>query len=321
MRPTHLKELHDQGLITDSQFGHLEKIITKRIFSVFYELRIILYLGVILFTTGAGILIYKNIGDLGHLLSILGLFILTGVCFGYSFRFAHAYTNGKVKPPTPLFDYIVLLGCLLFIAALTYLEVQYGVFGNRIHLTTLVTAAFFFLAAYRFDHLGILSLGITALASYFSISISPQEWYSGYEFTGEHLPLTAVIFGSAMSAGALVLDKRGVKKHFTFTYINFASLIYLTGALAGMFMNEYTYVPFLLALYAGCGFCVYYAKKERSFLFLLYAFIFGYIATTYWLFDVVFDDDPALWFFYFLASCGGFIFFIIKYRTYFKRAA
>ena len=321
MRPTHLKELFDKEFVSESQFTHLQQIVSRSVLSVFYELRIILYLGVMLFTTGMGILIYENIGELGHILSIITLFILTGVCFAYAFKFAQPYKHEKVKAPTPLFDYIVLLGCLLFVAALTYLEVQFGIFEYRLGSVTLVTAAFFFYAAYRFDHLGILSLAITVLASYFSLSISPQRWYTGYEFSEEHLPLTAVLFGIVVTVAALFLKSKKIKEHFTFTYVNMAMLVYLTGALSGIFMDEDVYGLYVLAVYAGCGFCVYYADKAKSFLFLLYAFLSGYIATTYWLFDTVLEDTEELWFLYFFASCGGFIFFIIRYRKYFKREA
>src|SRR5688572_14865761 len=169
-----LDELRSKNLITQQQHDVLEPIVTRKVVSVFYELRTLLYLGVMLFTTGMGILIYKNIGDLGHLLSIIVLFALTGVCYWYSFQNAAPYTNEKAEAPTPYFDYIVLLGSLLFISALTYLQIQYEVFDDGLGATTLITAAFFFYAAYRFDNLAILSLGITALASFWGISASPQ---------------------------------------------------------------------------------------------------------------------------------------------------
>src|SRR5678816_686876 len=124
------KDLRQKELITQEQFNVLEPIVNRKVISVFYELRIILYLGVMLFTAGVGILIYKNIGDLGHLISIIVLFILTAVCFYYAFTKAVAYSNGKTKPPTPFFDYIVLLACLLFISVLGYLQFQYALFDE-----------------------------------------------------------------------------------------------------------------------------------------------------------------------------------------------
>jgi hypothetical protein len=319
MRIEDLNELREKQLINGDQHHHVGRIITKEIFSVYYELRILLYLGVILVTTGIGILIYKNIGDLGHMLLIGVLSTLTATCFWYVFKFGRDYTDEKVKAPTPYFDYIVLLGSLLFISVLTYLQLLYEVFNDGMGATTLVTAAFFFYIAYRFDHVGVLSLAVAALASFWSISISPQKWYSGDFVSESNLYNTAIIFGVIVACAAIFLDKKRIKTHFTFTYINFCSLIYLVGALTGMFINDEDYFLHLLAVYAGCAGCIYFAHLKKSFLFLLYAFVFGYIATTFLIAQLGLDD-PWLWFMYLKASCGGFVFFIIRYKNYFKRA-
>jgi hypothetical protein len=319
MRPEHLHDLRSKNLISEAQYQTIEPIVTRKVVSVFYELRSLLYLGILLFTTGMGVLIYQNIGELGHLLSIIGLFALTAVCFVYAFKHAPPYSNSKTKAPTPYFDYIVLLGCLLFISALTYLQVQYSVFDDGLGMTTLVTAAFFFYAAYRFDHLGILSLAITALASFWGISTSPQKWYSGNFFSDSHLHITALVFSAALATAAFLLNRRGIKPHFMFTYMNICCLMFLTAAVSGMFIEDDIYGIYLLILYAGCGITVYSANQRKSFLFLLYAFVAGYIGTTYLLVDSI--QDIGFWSFYFFASCGGFIFFVIRYRNHFKRAS
>lgn len=319
MRPEYLNELRSKNLITENQFSVLEPIVSNKIFSVFYELRTLLYLGVLLFTTGVGILIYLNIGDIGHLLSIAVLIILTIACFFYTFKNAPRFTRGKAESPSPYFDYVVLLGCLLFISVLGYLQFQFAIFDEKMELLTLVTAAFFFYAAYRFDHLGVLSLGITALASFWSLSISPQKWYSGDFFEVANLHNTAIGFGAALVGIAILLDKKKIKKHFTITYVNFGCLIFFVGALVGIFSIRDIYLLYLLILLGGCAFAVYFAQQKKSFLFLLYAFVFGYIGITYFLTDTILQD-ASLWFFYLIASCGGFIFFIVKFKNYFNRA-
>jgi len=320
MRIEHLNELRDKNLITSEQYNRLEPIVMGKIVSVFFELRTLLYLGILLFTTGVGILIYENIGDIGHLLSIIALSVLTVGCGVYAVNKAAPYTPAKAKSPTPYFDYIVLLGCLLFISVLGYLQFQYSLFDDGMGATTLVTAVIFFVAAYRFDHLGVLSLAITALASFWGISVSPQKWYSGDFFETANLHNVAIVFAAALSAAAVVLDKFNVKKHFTFTYLNFCCLIFLVAALTGVFIDYSGYGWYLLILYIGCGLAVWAAHWKKSFLFLLYAFVAGYIGTTYFLTDVILDD-PFVWFFYLIASCGGFIFFIIRFKNYFKREA
>lgn len=317
MRPETLTELRDKGLLDEEQYVRLEAIASKKIFSVFYELRTVLYLGVMLFTTGVGILIYENIGELGHLAAIGALFVITTACFYYAFHKGVPYSPVKVKHPVPYFDYIVLLGCLLFVSVQGYVGFQFELFDENLGISTLITAAFFFYAAYRFDHLGVLSLAITAFASFWSISVSPQRWYSDDFLSSEHLHVTAIIFGFSLSGIAVLLDKKMIKQHFTFTYVNFGSLIFFIGTLVGLF-NSGPMIVYLVILYSGCALAIGFAHWKKSFLFLLYAFVFTYIGTTYWLVDIMLIEE--LWFIYMMASCGGFVYFIIRFKNYFKRA-
>ena len=313
------QELLDQGLLTKAQHDQAEEIASGRIVSVYYDLRTLLYAGVLLFTSGVGILIYKNIGEIGHLVAIGTLIVLTIVCFTYAFRKGPAYQHELVEGPTPYFDYVVLLGSLLFISVLGYLQFRFELLTENMGLSTLFSALVFFYVAYRFDHMGVLSLGITALASFFSITISPKKWYSGDFFEGPHVYLTAVAFAIGLTVIALLLDKRRIKSHFTFTYLNFGLLIFFIGAVSGLFDNEDMNVLYVPLLYGGVVFAYFSARNRKSFLFLLYAFIAAYIATTYLLSKVLMNEMAVLWFYYSIFSCGGFVYFIVKYRNYFSR--
>ena len=76
MRLNKLKSLRDNGLISGDQFERIEAIDSGKVISLFYELRIMLYLGVMLFSTGVGFLIYKNIGAIGHIMVIASMSLL-----------------------------------------------------------------------------------------------------------------------------------------------------------------------------------------------------------------------------------------------------
>lgn len=319
MNQAALKELVEKKLITDEQYEHLEPIYSKKILSVFYELRTLLYLGVMLFTTGTGWLIYQNIDSIGHGVVLASLTALTIACFAYVVKHEVGYSNERVESPIPYYDYVLLLGCLLFVSIQGYVHVQYETFTDYLSWNTLLTAAVFFYAAYRFDHLGVLSLAITTLASFFGISVSAQRWYGGEFFSEGQLQIIAIVFSAGLMATALWLDKRLIKRHFTFTYLNFSLLIYFSGCVAGLFIDEYVYFIYILLIIGGCYVTWLQARYRKSFLFLTYAFIAGYIAITYFLADTIFQAEPTLWFLYSLLSCGGFIYFIIKYRTIFKR--
>jgi hypothetical protein len=312
------RELFERGFLREDQFNKIDVITSRKVVSVFYELQTLLYLGVLLFTTGVGILIYLNIGSFGHLLAILALTLLTIGCFYYAFKKGMPYSNDSVKPITPYFDYVVLLGALVFISVLGYLQFQFSILDENLESVTLTTAIFFFYIAYRFDHLGVLSLAITSLASFFSVSVSPQKWYSGTFFETANLHQVAIVFGAFVAGVALILEKKCIKPHFTFTYLNICSLLFFMGAISGVILESWAVVHIIL-IFGGCVFTFLMAKQKKSFLFLLYAFVSGYIGTTCFLAQTNIIDTFELWFLYSIISCGGFIYFIIKYKDYFKQ--
>jgi hypothetical protein len=312
------RDLYNKGFITPEQFSTIDAIVSGKVVSVFYELRTLLYLGIMLFTTGVGILIYKNIGDIGHIISISLLMLLDAFCVWYIFQKGPSYSNEEVKRPTPYFDYIVLLTALLLISVIAYFQFLYDVFDELPQVFTLITSVCFFFIAYRFDHKGVLSLAITSLASFFSISVSLQSWHTGNFFEIENLYLTAIIFGTSLCGVALFFDRKKIKTHFTFSYLNFGTLIFFIASVTGLFSDEW-YGIYLILIYAGCVFAYFVARWKKSFLFLLYAFISAYIGTTFLLADLVIRDEIEIWFFYSIISCGGFVFFIVKFRNIFKQ--
>jgi hypothetical protein len=314
MTNARLKELSDKGFLTEEQFNNIEPIVTRKVVSVFYELRTMLYLGVMLFTTGVGFLIYQNIGQLGHILAIMALSVLSIACLVYCFWKGKPYSRAKVESPNPYFDYVLLLACLLFVSVFGYLEFQFGFLERSARAVSLITAVLFFFFAYRFDHLGILSLAITALASFFGIVVSWNDLKSFDQLHNVGLVLSLVV-----AAIAIVIERIGIKRHFTFTYLNFCALIYFLSAFVGIADGHRgTYLPYALALYVGVGLSIWAANWKKSFMFLLYGVVAGYIGTTYFLADNT-NMDVEAWLFYLLVSAGGFVYFIVKYRNYFKR--
>ncbi len=317
------EELLNKGLITQDQFERIEPIVSVKIFSVFYELRTLLYLGVMLFMAGAGILIYKNIGELGDIAAIIALTIVMIICFWHVYKNRQPYSHASVKQLTPFFDYILLLGSLLFVTIQGYLQFQYAILDDNLSTSTIVTALVFFYLAYRYDHVGILSLAITSFISFWGISVSPVKWYSGSFFSQSHLHITAIVLGVVLSLTGTLLHRKEIKKHFTFTYLNFGLLLFLSASIAGLFIDEHIYGIYLLLIYLGCVFSYFGARISQSFLFLLYAFIAAYIGTTYFLAVTlqIFRGDGILWFFYSILSCGGFVFFFIKFKNFFRQTS
>jgi hypothetical protein len=76
-------------------------------------------------------------------------------------------------------DYILLLGCLLLLILIAYLQFQYNVFGNRYGLATFIPMVLLFISAYYFDHIGVLTMAITNLAAWAGITSYATSYFKG----------------------------------------------------------------------------------------------------------------------------------------------
>lgn len=312
--------LFEEKIISEQQFNKLEEIESKKIFSVFYELKTMLYLGVLLFTSGVGFLIYQNVGETGHYLALTTLVTICGFCFKYTLSNANAYNNDNTEASTPYFDYILLLGSLIFISIQAYLQFLFNIFTDYWALTTIINSMLFFVLAYRFNHAGILSLAITSFTSFLGINVSPQDWVNQDFLELKELFNIGIALSVFLTVGSEILSQKNIKKHFSFTYFNFASLIFCTSVLSGLFSEHYTWLYSGLVI-GGIMFMAWYANKNKSFLFLIYAFLFAYIGLTYLFFSLVsFHDESIIvfWSFYTILSCVSMVYFVKRFKNYYK---
>lgn len=315
MNKSSLENLRERGLLEEDAFEKLQQIENKTLFSVYFELRTLLYVGVLLLSTGVGILVYNNIGQLGHYISLALLVAATLACLFYVQKTQVAFSRSRVEAPNPYVDYILLLGCLLLLSVLGYLQFLFGIFDDYLGLISLLAAFSFFALAYRFDHLGILSMAITAFAGFWGIAITPKHWYDFDFFDQMALQWVGVYFGIGLFVVALLLNYFGVKKHFTKTYLNFAIIIAFVGATSMIFENENKLLASAQVLAAVA--LAYFSLREKTALYMIYAFIFGYIAFSYLVLTII-DFEAFILFFYFFLSCAAFIWFIIFVRQKFK---
>lgn len=309
-----------QKLINDEQFKNIKELTGK--FSVFSEVRFILYAGLLMLSSGLGVLVYKNIDTLGHqvILAFIGLLCLA--CFYFAWKRLKPYSPFQVENESTVQDYILLLGCLLFLIFETYLQYQYNIFGTRYGLATVMPAVLFIGIAYRSDHVGILSLGITATAAWIGVTVNPYQYIVTGDFKTESLTWTALIFGVALISAGLFLDTKNIKAHFTFTYMSFALHLVFISLLTGMF----SFQPFIVFTILLCmAFIVFYNYSKRTihFYFLFFCFLYGHIGLTYVIYKFLYNllgSDGIIFMFYFYmpASVFGIIWFFKNYKSILK---
>ncbi|MFD2785957.1 DUF2157 domain-containing protein [Hymenobacter rubripertinctus] len=317
-----IAELRFCGLLLPEQAAAIEAHERTRPFSLHYEIRTLLYLGITLLSGGLGVLLYEHLDHLGHGVVVALMALLTAACFAYAARHRRPFSWAQVPSAGLLPDYLLLLGCLLFLALEGYLQAQYTLFGTRYGLALVVPAVLFFYLAYRLDHRGVLSMGITALAAWAGLSVQPLSVFENQLLTGA-VSRAAIGLGAALLVLGWLSETRRRKAHFAYTYLLLGGNLLLAAATAAMFGEVLRpaglLILLILAVSAGL---FWYGQKTHSHLFLLLGTAYGYVAFTFGLFlglrflggeDVVF----GLALYYFVASTAAAIWFL----THLKRLA
>jgi hypothetical protein len=313
---TILNALIGKEVLSEPQASVIGSYEAAKPFSIHWELRSILYLGIILFTSGIGIIIYENIDTIGHQVIIAAIAALTGACFYYTAKHSLPYSHQEVKNPNKFVDHVLLLGCTLFLALEGYLQFQYNVFGSRYGLAIIIPTIVFFFCAYRFDHRGALSMAITGLASWLGLTIAPLSILSDNDFTAERILVTAVALGVVLVVIGWLSDQKGLKRHFSFTYMFMGGNLASIAAMIGLFSHDLKIVYFAIGI-ALSAFFVYRARYAHSLIFLLMGVIYGYSVITYSIFTTLGEDAAfALGTFYFLFSSIGVIFFLLNFKKF-----
>lgn len=268
-----IEKLYSKGLINGSQLQSVKEYEALGIFSLHNELRFLLYLSVLLFTTGIGIVIYENIESIGHI-AVLGIIlILTVAGFYFCFRRSKGFAREEVVFDNPVYDYIVLLCTILSCIFIGYLQVQYEVFGYG--LSSLVCSLVGFSCAYYFDNKSALSIGITGLATFIGITVTPKTLLENEIYSNPALSYYGLGLGTLLILWVEYSNRILLKKHFHFVFLTFAQ--HLTGICCTAGLLEDYWPIFTIALIA-LAYYFYKASREISSTFLfVFTVLYGYI--------------------------------------------
>jgi hypothetical protein len=319
------ERLQKEGVISSESAERVGTISANRLFSVHWELKTILYLGVLLLSGGLGILVYKNIDTIGHQAILAAIALGCAGCFYYGIRHKLPFSREKVPAPNVLFDYILLLGCLLLITFITYLQVQYNVFGHRYGAATFIPMVALFFSAYYFDHLGVLSMAVTNLAAWMGVTVTPLQLLYENDFSSFPLIYSGLLLGAILVAAAFVSQRQHFKAHFAFTYSNFGTHIFLIATLAGMFAAyDGAYGLWFLLLAGAVAFFMSQAIKHKSFYFALIIILYAYVGLSFVIVRLLIEVNDLggvyAGLLYFIASGIAFVVLLVKLNKKLKKA-
>lgn len=312
--------LFEKHLIDREQMDQIAAYRRLNVFSVHTELKLFLYLSVLLFTSGIGILIYENIDSIGHIAILSLLLIVTVICYYFSFKNAVGFQKQQTNFENPLFDYLILAAILLSCIFIGYLQFQYTTFGTHYGLATLIPTAIALFCAYYFDSKSILSIAITGLAAYIGLSVSPQALLNNDFQQSDSLSYSAITLGLVLIVWSIYSTTIDLKKHFSLVFLTFALHLISISCINNLF--EPYWGVFIILLAASSYYFYTKSYQIKSVSLFVFALLYSYFGINFLLFkiiDLIDIQDLMIPFsflvpFYFIASIILFIRLIKKFN-------
>jgi hypothetical protein len=243
----------------------------REVFSIRRELLVALYFAVATLIAGVGLLVKANLDHIGPAALLSALFVVAALCYAVALRARRALRERSLGE-----DYILLLGALLFSAAVGYAEVRFRLFGAGWSRHLLLLAVWHLATAYLFRSRLILAVALTAFASWLGVEArlgklwDPMRPMFG---AGPRSLLCALLF--YLGSQFHLAERVDIGKGFRDVYLQFAVNFGFLGALAlGAYSTRWLGAATVLVLAVLIG---RMGLRERRESFLLYAVGYGTI--------------------------------------------
>ena len=316
------QKLFDKNLITENQFKEIKAYRALHIFSLNTELKLFLYLSVLLFTSGIGILIYENIDTIGHIAILSLLLIVIAVCFYYCFKNSKGFQKSETSFEHPVLEYLVLAGNILTCIFIGYLQFQYKPFGEHYGLATLVPTIVSFFCAYYFDNKSVLTIGVTGLAAYVGLSVAPQDLLNNNDFyASQNLSYSAVILGVLLILWTIYSNRISLKTHFNLIFLTFALHIISIAAISNLTnYDTLTWIIFAVIMASSIYYFYKASYDNKSMSLYVFMIVYGYIGANIFLFRIFQNVDfSAIWELFFILLPAYFIGSIVLFIKLIKK--
>ncbi|MFI5181025.1 MAG: hypothetical protein ACHQPI_06520 [Thermoanaerobaculia bacterium] len=226
--------LKERGVLGDPPASYLLRVARDELVSVRLEIRTVLYLGVLLLTTGVGLFVKENHDRIGPAAIASGLGLAAALCILVVIRRAAAFTWGQAPGSGVAFDYILLLGLLLVAADLAYVEVQFRLLGASWPIHLFAVAVLSGAAAFRWDSPVALSLALSSFAAWRGVSVNLLAEKLGPGRPGETRG-NAIVCGLLFVLAGVLLVRARRKAHFEDVFLNFGLVLLFGALLSGVY--------------------------------------------------------------------------------------
>lgn len=296
-----IQELQREGLLQDPPASKLLRLARGQLVSIRTELRLLLYAGVLLATAGAGIWIREYARRIGPAAVTVILAAACAACFRYVLVRSAPFSREAVPSPTVAFDYVLLLGALLFGLDLAYVETQFRLLGPHWEFHLLAVSLVYLALAYRFDSSALLSLALSAFAAWRGVSSRHSLEFLLGSLSGR-IRANAIACGVLFLAAAAFTSRKRWKAHFEGIWTNFGLILLFGGFVSGVFQGrESGWVGWEIALFGIAAAVLAVSLRRRKSVPFAVAVIAAHLGLLRLIFEVVRDTAAA----FFLAAISS----------------
>jgi hypothetical protein len=263
-----IPEIARSGILEQEKASRLLRIARGDLISVRAEIRLLLYLGVLVTSAGAGLLIKQNYDQIGPLAVALAVGLGAAACLGFAIRQAPGFSWGEVPSPSMVYEYLLLLGLLLGVADLAFIEVQFTPLGANWPWHLLIASILMACIAIRHDSRTIFSLALSTFAAWRGVSVSLIEmpiWRAYDESVRWNAVCCGLLF---LFLGRFLLRSRK-KPHFEPVAVYLGWLLVLGSLVSGGPQYGAKGVAYILLLIGTGGYLACHSfRKQRFSLFV-----------------------------------------------------
>lgn len=289
-----IPRLVESGVLPPEKAPLLLRAARRELVSVHGELRLLLYLGVLLITGGVGVLVRENLDRIGPAAIAAGIGLAAAAALFWVFRVSPPFSWKEVRSPNLAFEYILLLGVLLAAADLTYIEIQFKILGPYWSWHLLIVALLTGLAAFRFDSRIVFSLALSTFLAWRGVSVAAvgKGVLDGSE---DAVRWNSLACGVLFVAIGFALKRADRKAHFEPVAMYLGWLLILGQLASGL--GESVWLLYTLALLAcGVGLAAV-AYRFRRFPLFAFGVLAGYVALSRFIFELdAFEILGCFWF-------------------------
>jgi len=235
--------------------------------SIYPELRLLTWAGVMIISTGIGIYISKHLDDIGPLAIATVIGLAAAACYAWAY-WKRSRTAAMAD------DYVLLLAALLASADVGYIEHHYHLLGDSWSRHFLFLAIVHAATAYYFQSRLVLSLSVASLAAWLGIERrSVDAIFEAPVGTAGR----AFVCAAIVAAWRVIDRKLRPATTFSSLFDHAAANLAFWGSLALAAHKETRLFGCAIGILLAAA-SMFYARRTREATFVIYAWVYGTIA-------------------------------------------